>query len=64
MQSQSVVYLKNGLVNKNNFFCDSEFHAYAIIRETVMKSIPYLLQIVSIYTGFVRIITIGKSIII
>ena len=26
----------------DNFFCDSEFHAYAIIRQILMKSIPNL----------------------
>ena len=26
----------------DNFFCDSEFHAYAIIRQTLMKSIPHI----------------------
>ena len=52
------------MVIRHNLFCDFEFHAYAIIRQTLMKIIPYLVSIVSIYTGFVCIISIAKSIII
>ena len=49
-----------------NFFCDSEFHAYAIIRHADFNEEYTLLSLNSfnIYTGFVCIISIGKSIII
>ena len=36
MRSQSGVYIKIELINKTTFaICESEFHAYAIIRQKV-----------------------------
>ena len=31
-----------GQINKTELFCDSESHAYAIIRQILMKIIPHL----------------------
>ena len=38
------VCISENLTNQeDNFFCDSEFHAFAIIRQILMKNIPVLL---------------------
>ena len=43
MQLQSVIYLKKMDESiRHNFFCDSEFHAYAIIRPTLTNFIRAL----------------------
>ena len=41
MRSQSIVYLKIGLINKTTFSVTLSFHAYMIIGQTLMKSEVY-----------------------